>query len=257
LDVYSHDNGSGTNGQNSDTTTPQNFFPQDLAASTPRSSSDADPAGQAEATRRRGDSSFLSRRRHDEQQAGHPSAHSDHKNSHQKPAFFNPIHDDSSEDANHTPATRTEKSMHINLTSPAKIDAAKSDDGSETSFRRRGGQSLEGRVARLESEKSRHGGGAKYTHSSSAEPLTPAPPFDPSPPVVPRSIRPRVVPPSQSNKGQAEVGNSAPQIKVTIGRVEVRAVIQTPPVARSPRTHAAPANPSLDDYLKKGERGAR
>lgn len=55
---------------------------------------------------------------------------------------------------------------------------------------------------------------------------------------------------------QQRVTDSEPAIRVTIGRVDVRAVLPTPPPRR-----VQPARPkpglSLDDYLKRGNRGQR
>jgi hypothetical protein len=67
----------------------------------------------------------------------------------------------------------------------------------------------------------------------------------------------RPVKPSQTFDGQPEAAGSLPSINVTIGRVEVRAIISAPPPAPAPRPAQRNAALSLDDYLKQRSGGRR
>jgi hypothetical protein len=82
----------------------------------------------------------------------------------------------------------------------------------------------------------------------------PEPP-DAPPPVAPRMVRPQLDGHLERGPQEPRVAapeSSAPAIRVTIGRIEVRAI--TPP-PRPPAQRTAPARPgpelSLDDYLKQ------
>ena len=83
---------------------------------------------------------------------------------------------------------------------------------------------------------------------------------DTPPPIVPRIVPPQ--PDGYLERGPQEPRVAAPEspapaIRVTIGRIEVRAI--TPPMAAERR--AAPARPgpalSLEDYLKQHNGGQR
>lgn len=87
------------------------------------------------------------------------------------------------------------------------------------------------------------------------------------PRVPPRAtpIEPRVVRPEQqrhqapSSRAGAEGngdGEAASIVRVTIGRIEVRAVTEAPPPPRAVRT-PAPPRLSLDEYLRERRRGER
>ncbi len=72
-------------------------------------------------------------------------------------------------------------------------------------------------------------------------------------------VRPPVGPRSGTVKIPAAVPNtnaSEPPIQVTIGRVEVRAIFPEPPARRIPPSRSRPTV-SLDDYLKRSNRGQR
>jgi hypothetical protein len=86
----------------------------------------------------------------------------------------------------------------------------------------------------------------------------------PPPPQLPRSrpIRPQVTAPqpdlrSRRDSQSAAEPAAAPTIHVTIGRVEVRAVVQPAAAARRRPAAASPAVMSLDEYLKQRAGGDR
>lgn len=60
-----------------------------------------------------------------------------------------------------------------------------------------------------------------------------------------------VLPAMADDRPAAQAAPAAPTVHITIGRVEVRANIATPPAAPRPRTASQPAL-SLSDYLKRG-----
>jgi len=241
----------------------QTFLPHDLDASTSRPRHDSDSSVLTDATLRRdSEPPFRSSRRHEEREGGRSAARPNQKNPSGKPASFNPTEDTIFNESIQTLDARSERS-NDNYISPIRNDAALNaarSGGEESASRERGGErnlqdhdgrSLNIRDARHEAEGSRHS--APTQHNPSAQ--TPPTSLRHSAPVVPRSITPRAAAPSLARSEQAEAGDSAPRIKVTIGRVEVRAVMPATPPARPARS--APASPSLEDYLKKGERGAR
>jgi hypothetical protein len=83
-----------------------------------------------------------------------------------------------------------------------------------------------------------------------------------APLVTPRIVRPQFdgyLERGPQEPGVAALESSAPAIRVTIGRIEVRAI--TPPPPRPPAQRTTPARPgpelSLDDYLKQHNGGQR
>jgi hypothetical protein len=85
---------------------------------------------------------------------------------------------------------------------------------------------------------------------------------DAPPPVAPRMVRPQLDGYLERGPLEPRVAapeSSAPAIRVTIGRIEVRAI--TPPPPRPPAQRSTPARPgpelSLDDYLKQHNGGQR
>lgn len=75
----------------------------------------------------------------------------------------------------------------------------------------------------------------------------------PASPPAPPPAGPR--PPTLATRG-IERGDGPPQVHVTIGRVEVRAVFPPPPAA-PPAPRPRPATQTLAEYLKRRERGGR
>ena len=94
-----------------------------------------------------------------------------------------------------------------------------------------------------------------------------APPSTTSPqrPLVPRVLRPNIAArreparpmPEEQEGALPELPSSPPTVRVTIGRVEVRAIL--PPTSPPPRIPPARRGPalSLDDYLKQRNEGQR
>ena len=85
---------------------------------------------------------------------------------------------------------------------------------------------------------------------------------DAPPPIAPSMVRPQLDGYLERGPQEPRVAapeSSAPAIRVTIGRIEVRAITPPPPMPPVPRT--APARPgpelSLDDYLKQHNGGQR
>ncbi|HEY7126517.1 MAG TPA: hypothetical protein VH540_21445 [Ktedonobacterales bacterium] len=102
-------------------------------------------------------------------------------------------------------------------------------------------------------------------HQSLEEPppLHAAPPYAAGAPLL---IRPQVslyrqehqqLEPLERTNNTAEVPTTSPTIRVTIGRIDVRAML--PPQNQPPRAAPARSGPalSLDEYLKRRERGER
>ena len=100
------------------------------------------------------------------------------------------------------------------------------------------------------------------TPASKATLDRPEPP-DAPPPVAPRMVRPQLDG-SYLERGPQEPRvaapeSTAPAIRVTIGRIEVRAITPPPPIPPAQRTTPARPGPalSLDDYLKQHNGGLR
>jgi len=75
--------------------------------------------------------------------------------------------------------------------------------------------------------------------------------------VVQPLVRPEAMPPASTAADPTAAAPSPPVIRVSIGRVEVRAVmLPTPPMPRS-RAARPSATLSLDEYLKSRQRGQR
>jgi hypothetical protein len=72
------------------------------------------------------------------------------------------------------------------------------------------------------------------------------------PAITPLSMRP---PPESRPVATAEASDSAPVIRVTIGRIDVRAV--SPPQAPAPKAKPSPPALSLEDYLRSRHSGKR
>lgn len=93
--------------------------------------------------------------------------------------------------------------------------------------------------------------------TAKAAPDHSAPPDGPSP-LAPRMIRPQADAPTQTGPQEPRVATPeppAPTIRVSVGRVEVRA-ITPPPAQRETPTQTSPTL-SLDDYLRQHKGGQR
>ena len=99
------------------------------------------------------------------------------------------------------------------------------------------------------------------TLASKATPDRPEPP-DAPPPVAPRMVRPHLDGYLERGPQEPRVAapeSSGPAIRVTVGRIEVRAITPPPPMPPAQRTTPARPGPklSLDDYLKQRSGGQR
>jgi hypothetical protein len=226
---------------------------QDLAVSERRRAPGAEAA-----RRREGDHSFTPRPLHDAQHSGRPSARSGQGNPHETSAPYDSADDDVSGRERQARAAQAGKPARVSPVASIKnappVGMKEGGGAAGESPGQRGGRSLENHTAKIDAG-ARNDPATEHAGAARPEFLPGAPPLG-APPVTPRSIRPRGDAPSRASDEGAESARAAPRIRVTIGRVEVRAVMAAPPPpARAARK--ATASPSLEDYLKKGERGER
>lgn len=156
-----------------------------------------------------------------------------------------------------TPGSKRPTGVNDNLLPEytAALDAAESRAERSVSRAPLGGEDV--RERGMSSSPDHRGAEARPVPSSLEKFVDTAAHFAPPAPVAPRRVTPHVAAPSPPIETKhSETTDSAPRIKITIGRVEVRAVMPAaPPPPARPRP--APASPSLDEYLRKGERNPR
>lgn len=206
------------------------------------------------ARRREGGYSFAPRERHDGQQANRTSARSGHEETREESAPSDSVKDDSRGRRAH--AAQGGKAVRVGFissieTAPA-TDTAEGGDAAGESPRQHDERIFTSRAALIGAGR-QSDAAAGHALSAPAEFLPASSPSGVQ--AAPRNVRLRDDAAPQASDERAETSRAAPHIRVTIGRVEVRAVMPAPPPARASRKATAP--PSLDDYLKKGERGAR
>lgn len=235
--------------------TPRTFLSPDPDASAARPTLDTAPgAPAAEAPRDSHHPPFDLLRRRGEWTGGSSPTHSGQKNQSGTQALSGPGGDARYNESIQAPAAGAGRLVHVSNISSDEHDAAlDAADGGDHSASREGDdrsnlQGHDGRSLQVGDVTQAFGNAPVKSTARPAPARTPA--F-----VVPRSAMPRAAAPAGGEHGEA--GDAAPRIKITIGRVEVRAVMPAaaPPPARPPR--AAPSSTSLEDYLRKGERGAR
>jgi len=221
-----------------------------------RDSFDSDAGGRANATRRPGgDSSSGTFRPDDDERGGRSAARPGQNISFGRSRLSESTESTRDDDPSPTPGSKRPTSVNYNLPHEytAAPDAAENRAERSVSRARLGGEDVR---ERDKSNFDHRRAEARPVSSSSERFVDTTAPFAPPVPVAPRRVTPHVAAPSSPFETKhAETTDNAPRIKITIGRVEVRAVMPAPPAPARPRP--APASPSLDEYLRNGERNSR